>query len=223
MTRLTISWDPSHGEYVSAMTAQNAITVASELGLRVCLTGSFKDQSKTHADYGFDLDALNQYRNFKAVASDAAPAGNGAALDDLPSRLGLDFATTAARCPSRDHQQLVVYPRHGLSQPCCSIFAGYKMRDIALGDWRRETIADLRTRQLGDPFLTIISESGFRKLYALVESANPALAVTLPDPAVAQDSCELCSKVMCGPLGKQVRAIADDYMITKVAGLLAMA
>lgn len=221
LTRLTISWDPSHGAFVPAATANTAIVVASELGLRVCLTGSFKTPGETHADHGFDLDGLRRYRNFKDVSALAAPAGNGACLDDLPAPAGVDFATTAARCPSQYQPQLVVYPRHGLTQPCCSIFAGYKLRQLALGDWRTVSIADLRTRQRGDPFLTIISEAGFRGLYAIVEAADPALAATLPDPASVQDPCALCAKVMTGDRGARVRAIADDYATARIAAMMA--
>ncbi len=221
LTRLTISWDPSHGAYVPAATAQNAIDAAIGLGIRACLTGSFREPEARHDDFGFRLADHRLYRNFIEANGLVAPAGKGADLADLPTGGGVDFAVSDGRCPARRLKQLVLYARGGLTQPCCSIYAGYKARGLSMGDWRDTPLADLRMRHRGDPYLTMIGEGGIKRVYAVIAEADPALAARLPDPAASRDVCALCAKLMTGRLGPAVRSAIDGHMQTRLADLLA--
>jgi hypothetical protein len=220
VTRVTVSWDPSHGEFVSAETAQNALEACVAEGLRVTLTGSFKRADDRHANYGISTEHLKAFKNFRHLESRAWPAGNGAEVDDINAVPDDEGAATAMRCPSSDILELVVYARDGLTQPCCSIYAGYKMRPLGLGDWRRHSVAELRDRHLGDPFFLILREQGFKRVYQIIEQRDPELYRQLPKYGHSLGVCHFCSMVMQGPIGERVRQVVNAYMDDKIAALL---
>ena len=116
-----------------------------------------------------------------------------------------ELKASSLRCPSQKHLELVVYARGGLTQPCCSLFAGYKVPALRLADWRHHTVADLRDQQLGDPFFLILREHGFQRIYEIVRAQDPDLYKLLPAYGSASSVCHFCSIVMGGPLGARVR------------------
>lgn len=228
VARVTFSWDPSHGEFIDPSTVQNGVDACMEAGMRVCLTGSFKTLEERHADYGIDVSEYEQYNNFTLVRSLVAPAGRGKELTDLTRPPAMNQTVEAMVCPSRHIQELVVYARDGLAQPCCSIYAGYDMPELRIGDWRRQSVAGLLDAQQGDGYFRVISDGGFALLYELLQDRAPDIAARLPDPAAALSVCQLCESVMTGPDARRIREICNAYVteqlnatILRNAGLLA--
>jgi hypothetical protein len=217
VARVTVSWDPSHGEFVSAEKAQWAVDALMAAGLRVSLVGSFKQAGETHADHGFDLTAHTPYANFRVVTHSVSPAGEGAALEldrwDRPPLGERAAKGDPIHCPSRSVEELVLYSDGGLTQPCCSIYAGYKAPALSLGDWRAHSVADLKRLWQGDGFFTLVREGGFVGLYDVVRERDPALAERLPDFATMHDSCELCAAIMASPEGPAVRRVASEHVL----------
>jgi MoaA/NifB/PqqE/SkfB family radical SAM enzyme len=221
VTRVTVSWDPSHGAFVSARTAQNALDSCIDEGLKVTLTGSFKINGDRHANYGIRTEHLAVYHNFRLNESHAAPAGNGAGVADINTDTDKRLADSHMRCPSQNLLELVFYARGGLTQPCCSIYAGYKMSALGLGDWRRHSVADLRDRQSGDPFFLILREHGFKRIYQIVRERDPELFRQLPTYGDALSVCHFCSKIMQPPIGHRIREVVNIHVEEKVASLIA--
>ncbi|MBO1413029.1 radical SAM protein [Streptomyces sp. FH025] len=215
VARVTFSWDPSHGEFVAPQTVQNGIDACMRAGLRVCLTGSFKEDGDCHANYGIDVSAYEQYANFSLVAGHAEPAGRGKDLDLRLRTVSPDAAQNLI-CPGRGVQELVVYARDGLAQPCCSIYAGYDMPQLRIGDWRRQSVADLLDAQEGDAYFRVIADGGFRLLYEILAERAPDLAARLPDPRDALSACQLCESVMTGPDAATIRRICDEYLTERL-------
>jgi len=219
LTRLTISWDPSHGAFVPARVVQNALDAALNLGIKVVFVGSFKNPQESHQDFGFDLTELKKYRNFTHSVGRVAPAGNAQSLNDLNRTDRIDFQTDRCLYPSRDVHELVVYAQDGLTQPCCSVYAGYKMAAMGLGDWRSMPVRDLRIRQLGDPFFTVACEGGFKRIYEIIAEKDDQLAALLPDPKTCLSTCHLCARLMGSPIAMRIRAVLEDYLLEKVLSL----
>jgi hypothetical protein len=220
VTRVTVSWDPSHGAFIAPQTAQNAVDACIEEGMKVTLTGSFKQKDDRHINYGIKTEHLERYKNFRHFEMRAAPAGDGAKLTDLNLVVNKELAEKDMRCPCcADLLELVLYARNGLTQPCCSVYAGYKMEPLRLGDWREMSVAELRDRQLGDPFFMILREHGFKRIYEIVKDCDPELFEQLPVYGDAMSTCHFCSKVMQGTLGERVRMVVNDYMDEKISSI----
>ncbi|MCI0688751.1 MAG: hypothetical protein L0Y54_16170 [Sporichthyaceae bacterium] len=65
----------------------------------------------------------------------------------------------------RFDRELVVYARDGLAQPCCSIYAGYDMPELRIGDGRRQSVAELLDAQQSDGYFAVVADGGFAFLY----------------------------------------------------------
>lgn len=221
LTRITISWDPSHGEFVSVATAQNALDASLDRGLKVTLTGSFKNPGENHETHGFKLDHLRQYRNFSEYVHSVSQVGYGEGLAGAVSDTDASLAQSSMRCPSQDVIELVCYAdKKAMVQPCCSIFAGYKMENLRIGSWREQSVKQLSVLQDGDPFFRIIREGGFRRIYDIIEDTNPDLYRRLPAYGDATSVCHFCSKVLSGDIGREVRKTVDEHMTAKLIGII---
>ncbi|WGI20719.1 radical SAM protein [Amylibacter sp. IMCC11727] len=220
-SRVTISWDQSHGEFIDAQTAQNAIDACMDAGLKVCLTGSFKRIGAKHVDYGIDMSAYTPYDNFALYDFPVAEAGmaeeNNLDFERANTGLGTLPDDDPLLCTIAHKRELVVYARNGVSQPCCSIFGGYKMSAMSIADWRETSVKDLQIMHEGDPFNRIINVKGFRFVYDLIAERNPALAAKLPDIKSCDSVCHLCSKLMNPVFGPQIREICSDYVSEEMA------
>jgi hypothetical protein len=224
LTRITISWDPSHGAFVSVATAQNALDASLDRGLKVTLTGSFKEPGDCHENHGFQLEHLRRYRNFSVYTHPVSPAGDGEALSGALSGRDPKLAQSSMRCPSQEVIELVCYDdKNSLVQPCCSVFAGYKMENLRVGNWRQQSVQDLLMLQEGDPFFLILREGGFRRIYDIIEQADPNLHGKLPAYGDAASVCHFCSKVLQGDTGPQVRKAINDYMTGKLLDMAHLA
>jgi hypothetical protein len=216
VARVTFSWDPSHGEFIAPQTVQNGIDACMHAGMRVCLTGSFKQKDDCHENYGIDVSAYKEYANFSVVDSYVAPAGRGKALEHVYRTAVSPKQAASLRCPGYLIQELVVYARDGLTQPCCSVHAGYDMPQLRIGDWRTQSVAELLTSQQGDSYYRIIVDGGFALLYKIIEERAPDIYSRLPAPQTALSSCHLCEMVMVGPDAPRIRQICDEYVIDRL-------
>jgi hypothetical protein len=221
LTRVTISWDPSHGAFVTVATAQNALDSSLDYGLKVTLTGSFKEPGDCHENYGFQLDHLRKYRNFSIYTHPVSPVGDAEGLSGALSGLAPNLARSSMRCPSQEVIELVCYDdKNSLVQPCCSVFAGYKMENLRIGNWREQSVEDLLMLQEGDPFFLILREGGFRRIYDIIEHANPELHRKLPVYGDATSVCHFCSKVLNGDVGLEVRKTISDHMTSRLVDMV---
>lgn len=216
IARVTFSWDPSHGEFVDPATIQNGIDACMSAGMRVTLAGSFKDPNDQHENYGIDVSEYTDYANFRVARANVAPAGWGKNLKgfhrDVPSRR----ERTNFRCPAFAGDELVVYARDGLTQPCCSVHAGYDMPALRIGDWRTETVAQLYDAHRGDGFYRLIADAGFDLLYQVINKRAPEIGRQLPQPEEALSACELCEKLMQSPVARRVREICDEEITDRL-------
>lgn len=219
-SRITVSWDQSHGEFVSASTAQNAIDACMDAGLKVCLTGSFKKLDDMHANYGIDVSQYEPYENFSLYSFPVISAG-------MAEENNVNFerrTTSLANLPEDDpllctiayKRETVVYARNGITQPCCSIVGGYKMATMSIADWRENSVADIDMLQNGDPFNRIINVKGFRFLYEIIRQRDPDLFGQLPQIKGCDSVCHLCAKLMTPELGKRLREICEDYVVESI-------
>lgn len=216
VARVTFSWDPSHGEFIAPQTIQNGVDACMEAGMRVCLTGSFKQKDDCHENYGIDVSAYKDYANFAVVNSYVLPAGWGRSLTDLYHSPISEEEAKAFRCPAADTQELVIYAIDGLVQPCCSVHAGYDMPNLRVGDWREQSVSELLDAQQGDGFFRVIVDGGFKLLYEIVEERAPDLYGQLPEPQTMLSPCHLCEKLMVLPDAQRIRQICDDYLTERL-------
>jgi len=216
VARITFSWDPSHGEFISPQTVQNGVDACMEAGIRVCLTGSFKQKDDCHENYGIDVSAYKEYANFAVVNSLVIPAGWGKSLTDLYHSPISEQEAAAFRCPAATTQELVIYAQDGLVQPCCSVNAGYDMPNLRVGDWRNQSVSELLDAQQGDGFFRIIVDGGFKLLYEIIEERAPDLYSQLPAPQACISQCHLCEKLMTIPDAKRIREICDEYLTERL-------
>jgi hypothetical protein len=212
VARITFSWDPSHGAFIAPQTIQNGIDACMQAGIRVCLTGSFKQEEDCHENYGIDVSAYKDYANFAVVNSYVIPAGWGKSLTDLYHAPVTEVDAAAFRCPAADAQELVIYAQEGLVQPCCSVHAGYDMPNLRVGDWRKQPVSELLEAQQGDGFFRIIVDGGFKLLYKIIEERAPELFTQLPAASAFISPCHLCEKLMALPDALRIRKICDDYL-----------
>lgn len=215
VARVTFSWDPSHGEFVAPQTIQNGIDACMNAGMRVCLTGGFKKDGDCHANYGIDVSGYQKYANFSLVTTRAEPAGRGKELALTSGTVSAEAAENLI-CPGRSMQELVVYARDGLTQPCCSIYAGYDMPELRIGDWRHQSVAGLLDSQQGDGYFRIISDGGYRLLYRILAERAPDVSSRLPHPQDASSACGLCASIMTGPDASKIRQICDEYLTERL-------
>ncbi|MBU2501671.1 radical SAM protein [bacterium] len=215
--RITFSWDPSHGQYVSAGTVMNGLTAAMEAGLKVNLTGSFASEKDSHEDFGFDLEPLRRYANFAHSTNRILPAGRGQSHPQAHRRRESNDSTSALLCPGyhRGHD-LVLYPLDGLALPCCSVFSGYKLTPLRLGDWREDSVRDLADTQMADGFYRYINREGFKPLRDHLREKGieiPGLSEMLTE---AVSPCEVCTLVAQSSEFDGVREICDVWLEQRV-------
>lgn len=222
VTRMTISWDPSHGEFVPAARALNAIRAGMEGGLKVTLVGSFKDAALDHGDFGIDLSPFEPFRNFRVIRHAVSSAGRGEGLEldvwDRRDLSGMAQGEAKVLCPSLSIQELVVFSKTGLTQPCCSIYAGYKAPHLRVGDWRKQSVRDLVAAHESDGYFRIIRSGGFGRIYEIVREQRPDLLDAMPDPKKAADACNLCADIMRSRAGPTVRKLCDKTFERSIAG-----
>lgn len=216
ITRVTFSWDPSHGEFVSSQTIQNGIDACMHAGMRVCLTGSFKTKDDCHANYGIDVSPYNDFANFSVRASCVVPAGRGKTLERV-YRVPISLTEAEGfRCPGWKAQELSVFAKHGLVQPCCSVHVGYDMPNLRIGDWRTQSVRELLDSQQGDPYYRIIVDGGFYFLYEVLSEQAPDIRKRLPSFGNVVSPCHLCEAIMTGPVATRVREICDRYLTERL-------
>lgn len=215
--RVTFSWDPSHGEFISPQTIQNGVDACMQAGMRVCLTGSFKRQDDCHENYGIDVSAYKQFANFSVVTSYVAPAGRGKLLSDYYKVPVSQEEAAEFRCPGHAVQELVMYARDGLAQPCCSVYAGYDMPNLRIGDWRTQSVAELLDAQQGNGFFRVVADGGFRLLYEIIEDRAPDVRRRLPALRAALSPCHVCQMLMNGEDASRIREVCDDYVTDRLA------
>lgn len=211
VTRMTISWDPSHGRFAHPQTAQNAVDACMDAGMRVCLTGSFAADGDHHGNYGIDISAYRGLANFITYAFPISPAGRAAGVARPPTG-----GYEGAGCPAQ-RDELVVYARNGLTLPCCSLYAGYSVPGLSLGDWRRHTVEDLLLLHEGDPLYRIISgPRGFAALYDLLAEIAPRLADDLPPLSTFASACQACAFLMAAQRGPAIRRSVIAHVVRHV-------
>lgn len=220
VTRVTFSWDPSHGEFVSPQTVQNGIDACMHAGMRVCLTGNFKTKDDCHTNYGIDVSAYKDFANFSMRASCVVPAGRGKNLEGV-YRVPISLIEAEAfRCPGRKAQELSVFAKDGLAQPCCSIQAGYDMPNLRIGDWRIQSVRELLDSQQGDPYYRIIVDGGFAFLYEVLGEQAQDIRQRLIPFGNAVSPCHLCEAIMIGPDATQIREICDQYLTERLVAVV---
>lgn len=216
VARVTFSWDPSHGKFIPPATIQNGIDACVEAGMKVTLTGSFKELGDTHEKHGIKTGHLDMYDTFSVVDSYVAPAGWGKSLTEVYRAPVSPNSAASFRCPGGISRELVCYAQDGLVQPCCSVHAGYDMPNLRVGDWRTQSVGDLWLAQNGDPFFRVISDVGFGLLYSLIEERDPAVYGRLPKPEQAHSACHLCEQLMTSSDAHDIRRICDDFVREKL-------
>lgn len=216
VARVTFSWDPSHGEFIAPQTIQNGVDSCMHAGMRVCLAGSFKEKGDCHDNYGIDVSTYRKYANFDVSNSYVIPAGWGKSLGELYHAPISREEAEAFVCPGREGQELVVYARDGLVQPCCSVHAGYDMLNLRVGDWREQSVAELLDAQQGDGFFRVIVDGGFKLVYKIIQERVPEISSHLPDPQTAISACHLCEMLITGPDALRIREVCDDYLTDRL-------
>ena len=211
--RVSFSWDPSHGKFVSSDTMMRCIDSAMDAGLKVNLTGSFKKPDDTHENYGFDLSKHKKYANFVQSTHNVVQAGRGTKLRDL-YRESLDQdSINQFRCPAIvKGNDMTLYSMNGLSMPCCSVFSGYNLFQLSIGDWRESSIEELYLNHITDGYYRIINDFGFNYFFEVVESVNPELYKKLPCMSECTSSCELCSKLAVMDEFPLIRKICNEHI-----------
>jgi hypothetical protein len=215
VARVTFSWDPSHGEFVKPQTVQNGVDACMDAGMRVCLAGSFRVKDDVHLNYGIDISEYRQYKNFNVVESYIAPAGWAKSLVGLYRAPVTPSDAARFRCPGSMAQELVLYAQDGLSQPCCSVHAGYDMPSLRIGDWRTQPVQDLLNAQMGDGFYRVVVDGGFSLLYDVIRDYAPDVYRRLPTPEDSFSSCHLCERIMASADAKQIRKVCDEYLLSR--------
>ncbi len=218
VARVTFSWDPSHGAFVNPQAVQNGIDACMEAGMRVTLAGSFKARDDCHRNYGIDVSLYQNYSNFAVVESYIAPAGWGKSLLNLYHAPVSQQEAETFRCPGCYGEELVVYALDGLVQPCCSVHAGYEMPNLRIGDWRKQSVAQLKDAQQGDGFYRVIVDGGFKLLYEILRERAPDVFVRLPDAKSALSSCHLCESIMVSADARRIRQVCDEYVKDRLVG-----
>ena len=212
IARVTFSWDPSHGEFIKPETIQNGIDACVNAGMRVCLTGSFKQRDDNHENYGIVTSEYEQYDTFTVDNSYVAPAGWGRSLINVYREPISPAAATGLRCPGGEIHELVLYAQHGLVQPCCSVHAGYDMPELRIGDWRKQPVAELLDAQQGDPFYRVIVDGGFSLLFKIIQERDSDVSLRLPNPENTWSACHLCELLMVGRDAKRIRQLCDEFI-----------
>lgn len=180
--RVSFSWDPSHGKFVSVDTVMKCIDSAMNAGLKVNLTGSFKKENDTHENYGFDLKKYKKYANFIQSTYNVAQAGRGENLKQLYQTEVEDYESNKFLCPAiKKGNDLTLYSMNGLSMPCCSIYSGYKLSMLSIGNWKKDSIEDLYNNHKSDSFYNIINNFGFKYLYKLINKYDINIFNQLPN------------------------------------------
>ncbi len=221
--RITFSWDPSHGKFVSPETMMCCIDSAMEVGLKVTLTGSFKKKNDTHENYGFNLKHHKQYANFIQSSNNVIPIGRGTKLENLYHDEINESSIEQFRCPSIDKNDLTLYSKDGLAMPCCSVFSGYDLPQLSIGNWKEDSIESLFTNHMADGYYRIIKDFGFKHLYRIIKLHDLELFKKLPTMENCISSCELCSKLAIMEDFSVIRTLCNEYLdqiiIKKVAHL----
>ena len=222
--RISFSWDPSHGKFISPRTMMHCIDSAMEAGLKVNLTGSFKKPDDTHENYGFDLKAHKKYANFIQSSHNVVPSGRGAKLKSLYRDSLKQSRIDQFRCPAIiKGDDLTLYSKYELAMPCCSVFSGYDLLQLSIGNWKEDSIEELYTNHLTDGYYRIINEFGFKYLFELIQSINLELYNKLPDMNECISACELCSKLAVmdefSCIRNSCREHIDNIILDKVKGI----
>ncbi|MBD3218117.1 MAG: radical SAM protein [candidate division Zixibacteria bacterium] len=211
--RVTFSWDPSHGKYIEPRTISNGIKACMEAGMKVTLTGSFKKKNDCHENYGIDYSEYKQYANFVVCSHNISPTGlalklNGYYKPDTPENRIKEF-----RCPCFHRgNDLVLYSQDGLAMPCCSVYSGYDMKALRIGDWRKNSVSELFDNQMSDGYYRVINDRGFIELYRLLKREIPSVFPKLPKLHNMLSACQCCKIIMNLPESQDIRSVCQQYL-----------
>ena len=162
----------------------------------------------THENYGLKLDKYKKYANFVQSTYNIAAVGRG---KKIKNRYVEEIEKKRFICPAvNEGNDLTLYSNEALVMPCCSVFSGYDLPMIAIGNWKKERIEDLYDNLHSNGYYRIVKDFGFNFLYELIKDKSLDLYKELPDINRCNSSCELCSKIAVLNDFNKIKQMCDD-------------
>jgi MoaA/NifB/PqqE/SkfB family radical SAM enzyme len=193
LSRLNISYDPSHQRFVPRDAVINAATSAVELGIETHVVGTFYSPDDSVEKSLPELAGVVNIQS-KLVAK------VGRASCKSISRSAYGLATESLDCLAcyrHIYHDMVIF-FDGNVYPCCSTF-NRATPGLVLGNVLQEPLAAIWTRLDGSEMFRVMKRKGFGEVYRLVAKYDPTLVDQLPKPEEVLGPCSLCNGIFKDP------------------------
>jgi MoaA/NifB/PqqE/SkfB family radical SAM enzyme len=212
LTRMNISHDPSHAEFVPREYVINAALASSSMGIPTYIIGTFADREMDLETY---LPELKNAENVGMVTKLIAKVGRASKADISRAKYGLTTTLDDLACYRQIYHDIVVF-WDGRTYPCCSTF-NRATKGILLGNAFEDSLTDLWYRAEGSLLFRVMKRQGFGRLYAIVKEADPDLYAELPAIESAVGPCSLCNLIFRDKdLGNRVKEVFAAYELQRI-------
>ena len=216
LSRLNISHDPSHAQWVPSENVVNAAIAASDIGVDTYVVGTFVDPVQKLEQMLPQVIGLPYVHLFNKYV---AKVGRAANQDITQATYDLDLGLEDLACYRRVHHDVVVF-WDGRVYPCCSTF-NRSTPGLIAGNAFEETLLSIWERVEGSLLLRTMKRQGFAEVYRIVGKIDAELAERLPLARDAVGPCSLCHNVFKDKtMNADIRRAFDIYESAKVASAL---
>lgn len=190
LSRLNVSHDPAHAEFVRTANVINACNASLRRQVDTYVVGTFADAGESLAGYAPELAGIPGLRLFNKYI---AKVGRAASRPITQSTYGLHLGLDDLACYRRIYHDLVVF-WDGRTYPCCSTF-NRSTPGIQAGNAHFESLKDIWDRVDGSLLLRTMKRKGLGELYRIIEERDPELAAELPRVESSAGPCSLCHAI----------------------------
>lgn len=219
MEVLSISYDPTHGKWVSQDNVRRVIAACRRKDINVVIAASFysADEKLQHI-----FPDLIDDPNVELVNRLVLPIGNAGNRGLSPESYQIELQHDAYACYKRIYHDLTVF-WDGEVYPCCSVF-NRATPGLSLGNLYDLTLAQIWDRLEGSLMFRCMKRQGFSALYDTIRQRDPSLAARLPDPSEALGPCELCHHIFKDTeLATDILSVFADVERDRIRTILASA
>jgi hypothetical protein len=218
LTRINISYDPSHSKFVSRNSVLNAAGCSVDLGIETHVVGTFysPDLSLESA-----LPELVGIANLQSKLVAKVGRASRKPIDRHRYRLEVEALDQLA-CYRHIYHDVVVF-WDGNVYPCCSTF-NRDTPGLVIGNVREESLRTIWARLNGSEMFRVMKRKGFGEFYRIVTRIDPELIELLPTPSAVLGPCSLCNQIFkdesIARRISRIFATAEVELVREVVGRL---
>ena len=216
LSRLNISADYSHQKFVPLLAVENAVQLASELGIETYVVGTFShvdDSLETYLEKCVDLPSIN------FVSKYVAKTGRAEDWEISQERYGLDLNINELSCYRRKYHDIVVW-HDGTVYPCCSTF-NRKTDGIRVGNAYQESLETIIARLDSSSKFNILKRQGFGALLEIIGKYDDELLKEVPDCKECVGPCSFCNAIFSNQsLTAKIDNILASYEADKLIDVI---